>query len=73
MQIEHDPHEPKIDRGNWIYWLAWAVVAVLWVGALGVGLPIDWFSICLGAISTAVLIIHVTEKTGNKPPDWMRR
>lgn len=30
--IDHDPHEPPRRVGGWIWWPAWAIVVLLWIG-----------------------------------------
>lgn len=62
MQIDHDPREPKIDRGNGIFYIAWAIVAVGWVLLWFGGHEFDWPSVAAGAASALVLIITVNEK-----------
>lgn len=70
--IEHNPNEPKIDRGNTVFYVAWAIVAVLWIGTFLTDVGFHLFSVCLGGFTMAVLIISVTELTGNDPPKWWR-
>ena len=67
MQIEHDPREPKIDRSNTVYWVAWAIVVLKWLGLWYGEHRLDWASIAAGGFTMAVLIITVTE-TSRKPP-----
>lgn len=71
--IEHNPDEPPPDRsGNGVYW-AWAVLLpVLWAIQLALG-EIDWVSVGLGALTSALFVLVMIEYTGNKVPRWMRR
>ena len=72
MQIDHDPEEPPRDRtGTWPLWLGAFMIAVFWVGNL-LYMPMDWNSVCLGAITGGVFVIIMNEVTGNKVPKWMR-
>ncbi|MBE0559895.1 MAG: hypothetical protein IH622_03550 [Ochrobactrum anthropi] len=70
-QIDHDQHEPKIDRSTFPWWLAWIVVAVGWVGFWHYGL-IEWYSAALGLGTGTLLAGWAIEKTGNRIPDSWR-
>ena len=71
-EIEHDPNEPPRDTtGTWIYWAAFAVLAVLWIGFLSTD-ALHWSSFCLGTASGMFLAIWAIAITGNKVPRWMR-
>ncbi|MBB6304051.1 hypothetical protein GGE67_004692 [Rhizobium leucaenae] len=72
MQIEHDPNEPKMDRGAGPWRWVLPIVALLWIGNL-VYYPIDWHSIALGGGTGIVLALWAIEITGNKVPDSWRR
>lgn len=67
MQIEHDPREPKIDRSNTIFWVAWAIVLMAWLWAF-YSLDIQWIQVALGGFTGIVLAIWAIETTGNKSP-----
>lgn len=71
-QIDHDPHEPKLDRSTRIYWIAWSVVALLWIAQWYAG-GIVWDQIMLGIGTGGVLTAWAIEITGNKVPDSWRR
>ncbi|UNZ49311.1 hypothetical protein [Agrobacterium tumefaciens] len=69
--IDHDPHEPKIERGPGPWrWLIPAI-GVLWIGNAYYSL-IDWQSAALGGGTGIVLALWAIEVTGNKVPDWWR-
>lgn len=68
--IEHNPNERR--QSNAIWWFWWTALPALWVGYLSF-FEFDWPSMAIGALTTAILIIWVTEKTGNKVPDSWRR
>lgn len=65
MQIEHNPYEKRPTNGIW--WISWILVILGWSGYLYFFDP-DWVSISLGGYSMAILVIFVTEKTGDKLP-----
>lgn len=70
--IDHDPHEPKIDRtpGPW----RWVLPIIAAVFLLNLATRhIDWVSVSLGAGIGVVLTAWAIEITGNKVPDSWRR
>lgn len=71
-QIDHDPHEPKIDRSNKIWWFAWGLVVLLWVHHLYFD-GFEWNSFALGAVSGMVLAAWAIDVTGGKVPDSWRK
>lgn len=70
-QIEHDPHEPKVDRSNGIWWLSFIIIGLLWIGQWYFH-GFDWGQIALGGGSGMILAAWAIEKTGNKIPDSWR-
>lgn len=70
QQIDHDPEEPKIDRGPGPWRSALVVIALLWAGYLYSFVP-DWTAIALGVGTGGVLVAWAIEITGNKvPASW---
>jgi hypothetical protein len=69
--IDHDPHEPKYDRGRGPWWWVFPVllVAVLLNAYTGM---LDWPSFAGGVAVGAVLAAWAIEITGNKVPDSWR-
>lgn len=67
MQIEHNPNEKR--PTNTIWWVAWGIVALLWVGQYFSGF--DWDQVFLGLGTGCLLATWAIETTGNKVPDWM--
>lgn len=70
-QIDHDQHEPKIDRDPFPWWLGWSLVAIGWLGFWYYGL-IEWCSAALGGFSGLMLASWAIDKTGNRIPDNWR-
>lgn len=71
MQIDHDPQEPKIERGPGPWRLLFPAIGFLWIGNAYYSL-IDWQSAALGFLSGGLLALWAIEITGNKVPDWWR-
>ncbi|OCP36732.1 hypothetical protein BC360_05080 [Ensifer sp. LC163] len=71
MQIDHDPDEPKIDRGPGPWRWVFPILAVGWAGYLH-AFTFDWTSIALGAGTGAVIMAWAIEITGNKVPESWR-
>jgi hypothetical protein len=66
--IDHDPEEPKVDRGpgpwRWVFPILLIGVAInAYTGAL------DWTSFAGGVAFGGVLAAWAIEVTGNKVPD----
>lgn len=71
--IDHDPEEPPLDRtGNGIYWAAFGVLLILWIGNL-ILIPLNWNSVFLGFGTGLLIGIWSIAITGNRVPKWMRR
>lgn len=71
MQIEHIPNEKP--PTNTIWWVAWPLVVFCWFGYLYVNEP-DWWAICLGGFTMAILTTWAIDITGNKTPEsWGRQ
>lgn len=71
MEIDHNPHERR--QGYGIYWVTFAVLAALWIGAFSL-FEVDLLSACLGAWSGMALAIWGMDVTGNKvPASWSRQ
>ncbi len=69
--IDHDPNEPKIDRGPGPWKIVLPVMAagfVLFVSTR----EVDWISISLGVGLGGVLTAWAIDITGNKVPDWWK-
>ncbi len=62
MQIEHNPREPNIDRTNFVFWVSWAIVGLMWICLWIGGHQFDWVSVGAGAYTMAVLVITNSEK-----------
>lgn len=71
MQIDHDPDEPKIDRGPGPWRIVWAVIIIGWAGYL-YSFPVDLVSIALGVMTGVGVLAWAIDITGNKVPDFMR-
>lgn len=73
-QIDHDPHEPKLDRSGmrWIWLPLWAFIAYLWFDQWRAG-DIAWDQIMLGIGTGGVLTAWAIDITGDKVPDSWRR
>lgn len=68
--IDHIPNERR--PGNGIWWLGWAMVALLWVWYLYFH-EFDWPAVAIGAISGLMLASWAIDITGNKVPEWLLR
>ena len=68
-EIDHNPNEKR--PTNTIWWIAWLIVAMLWIGT-GYFFGYDWRQIALGALSATVLTGWAVEITGNKVPESWR-
>lgn len=68
MIIEHDPNETPRRRSPLIYWVAWLMIVLLWVGQWYFD-GLDWEQILLGFITGAMITAWAIEITGNKMPD----
>lgn len=71
MQIDHDPHEPKMERGPGPWRWLFPAIGFLWIGNAYYSL-IDWQSAALGFLTGGLLALWSIEVTGNKVPDWWR-
>ncbi|MGO8490910.1 hypothetical protein ACC757_29415 [Rhizobium ruizarguesonis] len=71
MQIDHDPDEPKLDRGPGPWKIAIPVLLVIVVLNLATR-SIDWISLALGAAIGACIVAWAIDITGNKIPDSWR-
>lgn len=71
MQIDHNPNEPKIDRGNTVFWAMLAILSVLWF-CTWYAYGLAWQQLGLGFITGGAFTVWATEKTGNKLPPWWR-
>lgn len=69
--IEHDPEEPKIDRGPGPWKIVLPLIAIFWVGNLYY-FPIDWRSVALGLMTGGGIVAWAIDITGNKVPDWWK-
>ncbi|CUX21312.1 hypothetical protein CFBP6626_07195 [Agrobacterium tumefaciens] len=69
--IDHDPNEPKIDRGPGPWKIAFPVLAVVFLLNVATR-EVDWVSIALGVAVGGVLTAWAIEVTGNKVPDWWK-
>lgn len=70
--IDHNPDERRPTNGIW--WGAWGVVALLWIGQIYLDgwSSIQWGQIALGGISFGILTLWSLEMKGdNEPPSWM--
>ncbi|TAX39157.1 hypothetical protein ELI05_09430 [Rhizobium leguminosarum] len=71
MQIDHDPEEPKVDRGPG----PWKSLFVVLLVGLFINLftrSVDWVSLSLGAAIGGCFVAWAIEITGNKVPDSWR-
>lgn len=71
MQIDHDPNEPKIDRGPG----PWKIAVPVLVGVFVLNVltrDIDWVSLMLGVAIGGLLVAWAIDITGNKVPDFMK-
>lgn len=66
--IDHNPHEKR--PTNTIWWVAWPLTGVLWVGYLYFH-SFDWWSVALGGGTGILLASWSVDITGNKVPSWM--
>jgi hypothetical protein len=74
IEIDHNPHEKR--PTNTVWWLAWIVVALLWVGQfyLNDWSSIKWDQVALGGITMGLLALWSLEMKGdNNAPSWMTR
>ncbi|UXT43226.1 hypothetical protein FY137_18320 [Agrobacterium tumefaciens] len=71
MQIDHDPHEPKIERGPGPWRWLFPAIGLLWAWYFYF-IPFDWVSIAIGGGTGIVLALWAIEVTDNKVPDWWR-
>ncbi|TAX92016.1 hypothetical protein ELH97_08790 [Rhizobium leguminosarum] len=71
MQIDHDPKEPKVDRGPGPWKSTFAVVLGIFLLNLFTR-SIDWVSLSLGAGIGGCVVAWAIEITGNKIPDSWR-
>lgn len=55
-QIDHDPHEQKIDRKPESFRLFFVVLALIWAGFL-YSFPVDWQSLLIGGITGGALML----------------
>ncbi len=70
-EIDHNSNEK---RPGWtIWWVAWAILAVLWALTLFGDAPVDWDNTLLGLGTGVLLAIWGIEITGNKVPESWRR
>lgn len=55
------------------WWVAWAVVALLWLGHWRYN-AIDWESMALGGLTVGLLVMWAEEMTGGVvPASWRRK
>lgn len=66
--IDHNPHEKR--PTNTIWWMGWALIALLWAGYLYFH-EFDWWSLSLGAGTGIALACWAITITDNKVPSWM--
>ncbi|WP_017960008.1 hypothetical protein [Rhizobium leguminosarum] len=71
MQIDHDPDEPKLDRGPGPWKAVLAVIVFTWIWYLYFQ-PFNWPSIALGLLTGAGVVAWAIDITGNKIPDSWR-
>lgn len=72
MQIDHNPHEKR--PTNTIWWVAWGVVALLWVGQIAINgfSSVVWDQIALGGLTIGIFVLWAMEMKGdNSVPAWM--
>lgn len=72
MQIDHDPAEPKIDRGPGIWWLVFIMMSFGWAGAWYFDM-IDWTSVAMGYSAGALSMAWALEITGNRVSNIWRK
>lgn len=70
-QIDHDPKEPKVDRGPGPWKMVIPALSVVFLLNL-LTRDIDWVSLCLGVFIGVVLLAWAVDITGNKIPDSWR-
>lgn len=70
-EIDHEPFERH--PTNRIWWVALAIVAILWGLTLFGAKPIDWDNTLLGIGTGVLLALWAIEITGNKVPESWRR
>lgn len=67
--IEHNPHERR--QPWWLWWVAFAVFGLLWVGTL-LTETIIWPQVMLGVGSGALLTAWAMDMTGGEVPSSWR-
>lgn len=69
--IDHNPDERRPTNGIW--WAAWFIVALLWIGQIYLEgwSSIQWDQVGIAAFTMGVLATWAMETTGNKLPSWM--
>lgn len=72
MQIDHDPEEPKVDRGPGPWRLVLPIIGLAWIWYLYF-MPFDWPSIALGLMTGGGIVAWAIDVTGNKVPDSWRK
>ncbi len=72
MQIDHDPEEPKVDRGPGPWRLVLPIIGLGWIWYLYF-MPLDWPSIALGLMTGGGIVAWAIDVTGNKVPDSWRK
>jgi hypothetical protein len=68
--IEHNPHETR--PTNFIWWILWPLLALLWGHTLLTDPDIQWSNVLLALGTGIVLCGWAIEITGNKVPDSWR-
>lgn len=71
MQIDHDPEEPKVDRGPGPWKSVFVILILGWAWFLYFR-PFDWPAIALGIGTGGGIVAWAIEITGNKIPDSWR-
>ena len=71
MEIDHDPNEPKFDRGPGPWRWVLPLIAVVVIANIATR-EIDWVSVCLGLLVGGAIVAWAIDITGNKVPDFMK-
>lgn len=69
--IEHNPNEKR--QPWWLWWVAWAFVAMVWAGYV-LHNTVDWWAISVGGLSGLMLVAWVADTAGlDIPESWRRK